>query len=414
MNTQTINTLMIKNIKGIKQIKIVAGDVNEICGENGAGKSSILDSIAFAFGGKKIIDKKALRDGEKNGVIDIETNDLVISRKFTQTGTTLTVKGKNGGKYAQKDLNGIFSMISFDPLEFSRSSSEKQVEIVKNILGDEFNNKMDDIRSRYQLIYEERTDIGRQGKAIGELVLPEKVERVDVSELMKELEKIDEENSKVDQNNKKLDSLKNDLFTNENEIKILKEQMNDLRNKYKIACDRQDDIKNDLSKYKLEDRLDNSEIKEKIKNASDINNQANEYDIALAKQKEKAILRDKYDNKSKVLSELDEQKSDLIKNAKLPVPGLSLSDSGVTLNDIPIEQISSAEKLMLSTKIACSINSDLKIIMIKDGSLLDSKSFELVTEFCKANGYQLWIETVGSGVTQDKIEISEGEFKDVE
>lgn len=409
MNTQTIKKLKIENIKGIKHIEIYANDINEICGENGAGKSSILDSIAFAFGGKKIIDKKAIRDGESRALINIETDDLIITRKFDAGGTTLSVKGKKGGKYAQKDLNGIFNMISFDPLEFSRANKEDQVNIIKNILGAEFNASMLGLNKEYDAIYLERTEIGREGKAIGDVIVPDKSEKVDVSKLMEDLDKIEDDNRTSEEFNEKVYAAEKDIVYNKDFIEKLKEEMRELTTKYKNHVKHLEVLENDFT-GKLMPIFDTVEVKEKIKNASETNDKAAEYEKAVEREKEKKLLRSRFENRTDDLKELTFKKEELMKHAKLPVQGLSLDDDGVSLNGIPINQISSAEKLMLSTKIACSINSELKIIMIKDGSLLDNSSFDLIKDFSQSNGYQLWIETVGDGKTQDSIKISDGEM----
>ena len=57
-----------------------------------------------------------------------------------------------------------------------------------------------------------------------------------------------------------------------------------------------------------------------------------------------------------------------------------------------------------------ALNPALKIILIKDGSLLDEEGIKTVTEIAKGKDYQLWIECVkdspGCG-----IYIEDGEIK---
>ena len=91
-----IMKLMIKQIKGVRQIEILAQPhVNEIAGENGAGKSSVLDSIVYAIGGARAIDAKPLRDGASKGEILLETDEVIITRKFKENGASkLSIKDK--------------------------------------------------------------------------------------------------------------------------------------------------------------------------------------------------------------------------------------------------------------------------------------------------------------------------------
>jgi hypothetical protein len=55
----------------------------------------------------------------------------------------------------------------------------------------------------------------------------------------------------------------------------------------------------------------------------------------------------------------------------MPIDGLSLESGRVMFNGIPLDQGSSAEQLRVSTAIAMSSNPELRVIRIKDGSLLD-------------------------------------------
>ncbi|MFA6325418.1 MAG: AAA family ATPase, partial [Candidatus Paceibacterota bacterium] len=54
----------------IKRLKAIELDIDEkqnivmITGKNGQGKTSILDSIWYALGGKKAVQDKPIRDGE--------------------------------------------------------------------------------------------------------------------------------------------------------------------------------------------------------------------------------------------------------------------------------------------------------------------------------------------------------------
>lgn len=80
----------------------------------------------------------------------------------------------------------------------------------------------------------------------------------------------------------------------------------------------------------------------------------------------------------------------------MPVPGLSLAEGRVLLNGVPFDQSSSAEQIRTSVAIAMAANPKLRIIRIKDGSLLDEDGLRLIAEQAKENDYQVWIERVDS------------------
>jgi hypothetical protein len=95
------------------------------------------------------------------------------------------------------------------------------------------------------------------------------------------------------------------------------------------------------------------------------------------------------------IESLDKDKSLALANAEFPVVGLSFDDSGILFNDIPLMDASDSEKIRVAIGIAMALNSEIRIIRISDGSLLDSSTIALITQMAQDKDYQLWIETVG-------------------
>src|SRR5690606_15287184 len=88
------------------------------------------------------------------------------------------------------------------------------------------------------------------------------------------------------------------------------------------------------------------------------------------------------------------QKAKAIAAANLPVPGLSFDADAVTLNGVPFDQGSDAEQLRASVAIAAALNPKLRVIRIRDGSLLDEDGLQLVAELAEQQDMQVWIERV--------------------
>lgn len=87
-----INKLRIKNMYGVK------GDVEYdlsprivgLFGKNGAGKSSVINSLKLAIGGEKT--SSAMLRGVDNSAVRIQTDTVTIDRqlKKTETGSVMT------------------------------------------------------------------------------------------------------------------------------------------------------------------------------------------------------------------------------------------------------------------------------------------------------------------------------------
>lgn len=90
------------------------------------------------------------------------------------------------------------------------------------------------------------------------------------------------------------------------------------------------------------------------------------------------------------------EKAKQLQAAKYPVEGLGVDDDGVTFNGIPFSQASSAEQLRVSAAMALALNPKLRVILIRDGSLLDSEQGAALCKFAEENNCQVWLEQVST------------------
>jgi DNA repair exonuclease SbcCD ATPase subunit len=92
MNNHIIS-LEVENVKRLTAVSLrPKAGLNIVGGKNGQGKSSLLDSIAMALGGKNEIPGEPLRRGTEKGSVTMTlSNGLTIKRGFTAKGTSLVV-----------------------------------------------------------------------------------------------------------------------------------------------------------------------------------------------------------------------------------------------------------------------------------------------------------------------------------
>jgi hypothetical protein len=101
----------------------------------------------------------------------------------------------------------------------------------------------------------------------------------------------------------------------------------------------------------------------------------------------------------KAIKERRKQGADAIRRAEMPLPGLGFTDDGVTFEGLPLVQASTAEQLRVSVAMAMALNPELRVIRIKDGSLLDDTSLRMIAEMAEAADYQVWMEMVDTSGT---------------
>lgn len=90
--------------------------------------------------------------------------------------------------------------------------------------------------------------------------------------------------------------------------------------------------------------------------------------------------------------------------------GLTFDENGVLLNKIPFDQASSAEQLKVSLAMGIAMNPKLRVLLIRDGSLLDEDNLKMIAELAAKNDCQIWLERVGSG-DEVSIIIEDGSIK---
>ena len=99
----------------------------------------------------------------------------------------------------------------------------------------------------------------------------------------------------------------------------------------------------------------------------------------------------------KLTARMDARKKtreDALGAAKMPVAGLGFGDGEVTFNGLPIDQASTSQQIRIGMAIAMAQNPKLRVIRIKDGSVLDEDNLKLIGEIAGEKGYQVWIEVV--------------------
>ena len=383
-----------ENVKKLKTVEINPdGSLVVIGGKNAQGKTSILDAILVALAGKKKLPPKMLREGEKKGYVELDLGDIIVKRTFTEKGGTLKVSNSDGAIFQspQKMLDKLVGTISFDPLEFTRLDSKKQVNLLKEITGLDFS-ELDEEREE---LYNQRTEVNREGKSLRvqcdkiEENLPAEIptEEVSVAELLEQLNKAQEQNNKFTTLSSKLCTVKEDVA--DMEIKANK-LLAEIESAKKVQGSLQEELKS-LS------QVNEDPIKQKLASAETINK-----GFALGRDHKESLnaldqCRLDYKELTGQIKDIDRKKEEALAESNLPVENLAFDEDGVTLGGIPFEQSSGAEQLKTSVAIGLAANPKLKVLLIKDGSLLDEDNLKLLGDMATEAKAQIWLERVGTG-----------------
>jgi hypothetical protein len=103
----------------------------------------------------------------------------------------------------------------------------------------------------------------------------------------------------------------------------------------------------------------------------------------------------------------EKAKQEAIAAANLPVPGITFGDGEVLLDGVPFDQASTAQKFRTGVAIAVAKNPTLRLVWVRDASLLDDKSYEMVRQIAEEWDVQILLETVRP-IGSDAIVLQDG------
>lgn len=410
-----------ENIKRLSVVSITPdGNIIEISGKNGQGKSSVLDAIWWALGGSGNITTHPVRKGQTEGVVEISLGDdsgerLRVKRNWTEgSGKTgyLKIETPEGmrPKSAQQMLDDLIGALSFDPMEFFSKDATGQFAILRDLVT--FDENIDALDKARDDDYKTRTERNRElarARAVAASIIvpadaPEKP--VDTRVMMDALTNADSFNAGVRKQAAERESLREGRERTLHEIADLKEQIDqaqELLARYEKGLAAAQAIP-------VPALVDSASIRADIERAEVAN-------VLFARRAQRKIhdaavkdIEADVERLTSAIDAIEQKKRDSLARAQMPIAGLSMDGDTVTFNGIPLDQASGAERLRVSTAIAAALNPKLRVIRIRNGNDLDEDGVKLLAEFAQQQGLQVWIERIVPG-TENAVILEDGHIR---
>lgn len=375
--------LRASNFKRLKAVEIAPdGTLQVIGGRNAQGKSSVLDAIWSALGGGKANPEKPIRDGEERATVSLDLGDLKITRTWTGKGTTLKVENADGASYKspQGMLDSLIGQLGFDPLAFTRLRPREQREELLRLVDLPID--LDALEQERSTVYDERTELGRRGKAIGDVTVDDELPETETSasELIDQIQAADLKNRQIAHAREEYEDLGHSIERLQKELEDARQRSAEL---------------NEWLKTPDAEEVSTAALRERLATVEDTNAAIRANNTARERKAEQDRLRTEYEQYTEKIAALDQEKADALAKAVFPVDGLGFDQTGVTYNGVPLSQASSAEQIRVSLAMGMALNPKLRVLMVKDGSLLDNDSMQAIREQVAEKDYQLFIERVG-------------------
>ncbi len=403
-----------ENVKRLVAVEITPeGNLVVVGGKNGAGKSSVLDSIAMALGGKDLVPALPLRKGADHGHVEVELNDGVIARRtFTAAGGgSLTLSNKEGAVFRspQALLDRLLGRLSFDPLAFVMQEPRQQRETLRALVGLDFVA----LEAKRLGLFEERTAVSRTTKALEArlaamtLHADAPAQSIIVGDLLVELDAGQRIVNEADEAERAAQEWERDIARHEERVSESREHRakleSDLTEARRAAVYEEDLLAAqrkgaggaraaaDAQRAAVPDL---APIRARIASAEEQNRKGRENADRAEQAAEVAGGRAQVEKLSAAIEALDAEKAKGLAGAAFPVPGLSFDEHGVVFQGVPFAQASSAEQLRVSVAMGLALNPTLRVLLVRDGSLLDADNLRLLGEMAAAAEAQVWLEVV--------------------
>ena len=398
--------LEVSNIKRIKFALVKPdGTTVVVGGQNAAGKSSLIDSIRMLYGGKAESPPMPLRKGTKKGYIEAEESDGTVTRRdFTDKGKNdLTVrKNQNMPEMdaPQAVCDAKNGAISFDPLKFIRMKPPEQYDLMRKMIGVDF----DELDAKIKETFDERTIVGREVTKLKARVGSMQTytgtpDRIDVSAVMAQIEKVEANNRMGIDKRRELNTIVAEYTAAKAKVEELTKQMESLQA-------RGESLQAELAD--LPAIQDPSSLRKQIETAEEINKRHTANAEAERVQQELTAKEVQHGEMTADINKAKQAKVEMLSQAQYPVAGLSLGEGCVTFNGLPLEQASQAEQLKISALIGFALTpkDGLRVMLIKDASLLDTENRAMFAQMAAEHDTQCWEEIVGN---EGDVVIEEGE-----
>ena len=387
METMKINQLEIENVKRIKAVKVepAVDGLTIIGGNNNQGKTSVLDAIAWALGGDRYRPSQAVREGSMvpPNLHIVMSNGLVVERKGKNSDLKVTdPTGKKGG---QQLLNEFVNQLALDLPRFMEASGKEKANTLLQIIG---------VGDQLAALEQQETEQYNRRRAIGQIADQKKKF---AKEQIRRQQDILARNGENQRKRAQLHQLEQESQRINEELAALLQRQEKVQNDLEIARKSAEDLQDEST----------AELEASIAGIEETNRKVR---ANLDKDKAEDDAREyqrQYDELTKELEETRRQKTDLLQNAALPLPELSVADGELVYKGQKWDNMSGSDRLKVATAIVRKLNPKCGFVLLDKLEQMDLDTLREFGQWLEAEGLQAIATRVSTG-EECSIIISDG------
>lgn len=398
------------NVLRLRAVRLTMGEKGSIVigGANEQGKSSILQAIELALAGGEI-PSEVIHKGEKKGKVVARFDEFTVEKRFTRGKKSYSLVVKNADGVPQKQpqtlLNTFLKHVSLDPIGFMKMSPNEQAKIVTQLMGVD----LSPFAERRAKAAAARLDASREVKRLAGALesihyapnVPETEQSV--GDLAAELQKRRDHNLEgADIERSLMDSLKvvkayesdrqaidREILRLQKQIEQMQQQRADAEQQMDLAKEKSATLRQQLAKFVP---ADESAVLAQMAEIDKTNAAVRENARRATLAKEFAAAESEHEKQQEAIEKIDAEEKAARSSAKsrLPIDGISIDESGVLYNGLPLRQAGTSAQLRISVAVAMALNekSKTKLLLVDDGESLDESHRAELLEVAKEAGFQ--------------------------
>jgi hypothetical protein len=416
-----LKSLEILNMRKVRQavIEFHGPGVQVIQGANMSGKTTIGQSVALTMNGAKEFTPGMITHGEEKAEIIALTDDGLEIKTVVGVKVEQTVKQYDENLLRYEKVSGgvrtfLASLCSGleMPWALRDMTDAKIIELVKNRSG--VDEKIAVIDAELKKKEDTRTEVGRDKKRLGEPAPMSEVKHpAPVDDIKAEREKSVEY----------VKSVNNEFARVSDAIRAMCnfKNLDDMRNAASKIETEAVRIETALAKNKAYSQADVDAFDKQLSAWYELDKNAAAYDTYIKNKNEWDRLTCLYDDFTKGIEDLREQRKKVLAEMKLGVKGLEVGDDNMLYHNGALRGItetnktgnwSTAESVQVFFGLGARFAGIMKVLVVDNAESLDAKTTEVITGWAESAGFLVLMlrvaempETLEDGI----IYVREGE-----
>lgn len=395
-----IASLQMDNVTKIKALALepTPDGLTVIGGKNAQGKTSVLDGICWALGGKRYEPDRPRRDGSVcDPYLRVVLSNGVVAERSGRSGA-LKVTDPSGARAGQALLDSFVESFALDlPKFMAASDKDKALALVRALGIDEELEKLD---AQEAALSERRRDAGviaRQRAALADgLPFYEGVPdaEVDIADLTRMHVEAVERNVRNAQIRNAAEMALTELCAREDACDEARRRLDECKKAVEEAECAYDEAKRRADEAQ---DADASAIADGIAEAEEVNAKVRANAARRAAEHERAETALAYEELTAQIEEVRKRRIDLLDGAQMPLPGLSVENGTLSYRGDSWGSMSASTQLTVATAVAHAVNPSCGFVLVDKLEQMDADTLADFARWCEAEGLQVIGTRVGTG-----------------